>query len=212
MGAPSHGNTRGAGTRARILEAAQAAVLAKGFEATSIEEIAAEVEISRAGFFYHFADKNALARALLADYIDEEDRIFDRLFARARELHDDPLHAFLIGLKLLAEIFENLPGCHPGCLVATATYHERLFDAEVRALNRRALLGWRARFRTILEEIAARHPPRAEVDLEALADMVTSVCEGGIILSKGLNDPGALVRQVLLFRTLVQELFAPAGR
>ena len=52
-------------TRRRILEVAQEAILAKGFDATSIEEIVAAAEITRSGFFYHFRDKNELARALL---------------------------------------------------------------------------------------------------------------------------------------------------
>jgi AcrR family transcriptional regulator len=52
-------------TRQRILDVAQSAVLEKGFAATSIEEIIAEVGITKSGFFYHFADKGELARALL---------------------------------------------------------------------------------------------------------------------------------------------------
>ncbi len=114
------------------MDVAQDAVLLKGFEATSIDEIVAAVEISKGGFFYHFADKNALAQALIRRYIEEEDRIFDDLFGRAGELNDDPLHAMLIGLKMLAELFENLPHAHPGCLVATTAYQDRMFDAEVR--------------------------------------------------------------------------------
>ena len=74
-------------TRTRILDVAEAAVLEKGFEATSIEEIVAGADISRGGFFYHFKDKNALARAMLERYIETEDRLYDDLFARARELH-----------------------------------------------------------------------------------------------------------------------------
>ena len=95
-------------TRSRILDIAEAAVLEKGFEATSIEEIVAGAEISRGGFFYHFKDKNALARAMLERYIDAENALYDDLFARARELNDDPLHCMLIGLKLLAEMLEDL--------------------------------------------------------------------------------------------------------
>lgn len=41
-------------TRAQILEAAESAVLAKGFNATSIDELIAVVGISKSGFFYHF--------------------------------------------------------------------------------------------------------------------------------------------------------------
>ena len=52
---------KGEATRERILEIAEAAVLAKGFGATSIEEVIAEAGLTKSGFFYHFKDKNALA-------------------------------------------------------------------------------------------------------------------------------------------------------
>ena len=106
-----------ADTRTVILDIAEVAVLEKGFEATSIEEIAAAADISRGGFFYHFKDKNALARALIERYIANEDRLYDDLFARARELSDDPLHAMLIGLKLLAELLDDMPNGHPDVCV-----------------------------------------------------------------------------------------------
>ena len=57
--------TKGEQTRQRILDIAETAVLSKGFEATSIDEIIAEAEITKSGFYYHFADKNMLARAML---------------------------------------------------------------------------------------------------------------------------------------------------
>ena len=201
---------RGKETRTRVLDVAEAAVLAKGFDATSIEEIVAGAEITRSGFFYHFRDKNELARALLERYIEQDRVILDGIFARARELNDDPLHAFLIGLKLLAEMTADLPNGHPGCMVATICYQERLFDAEVRELNRQGVLAWRTLFLGHLERIAERYPPREDVDLEALADMVSTVVEGGIVMSKALREPLALPRQILLLRSYVRLLFAPA--
>ncbi|MEM8652117.1 MAG: helix-turn-helix domain-containing protein, partial [Pseudomonadota bacterium] len=96
-------------TRSRILDIAESAVLEKGFEATSIDEIVAAAKISRGGFFYHFKDKNALARAMLERYIEVENALYDDLFARAKELDDDPLHTMLIGLKMLAEMLEEMP-------------------------------------------------------------------------------------------------------
>ena len=79
-------------TRTRVLDVAEAAILAKGFDATSIEEIVAGAEITKSGFFYHFRDKNELARALIERYIEEDRVILDGIFGRARELNDDPLH------------------------------------------------------------------------------------------------------------------------
>src|SRR5215217_1601321 len=62
-GAMQVGDSRRRGdTRERILELAEAAVLAKGFAATSIDELIAAVGITKSGFFYHFKDKGELAR------------------------------------------------------------------------------------------------------------------------------------------------------
>jgi TetR/AcrR family transcriptional regulator, transcriptional repressor for nem operon len=91
--------SKGEATRERILEIAEAAVLAKGFDATSIEEVIAEAGLTKSGFFYHFKDKNALAREMLRRYVATNDRLFDDIFARGRELSDDPLQAFLISLS-----------------------------------------------------------------------------------------------------------------
>ncbi len=201
------GPRKGSGTRERILEVAEAAVLDKGFAGTSIEEVIAAVGITKSGFFYHFKDKNALAKALLVRYVAHEDALFDGLFARADELNEDPLHGFLVGLKMMAELMADLPSGHPGCLVAAYCYQDRLFDREVKALSAQAVLNWRQRFRQRLDMIAARYPPRIDVDLDDLADMLSAVADGGIILSKTLNDKQALARQMLLYRDFIRAVF-----
>jgi TetR/AcrR family transcriptional regulator, transcriptional repressor for nem operon len=198
---------RGSETRTRILDVAQEAVLAKGFDATSIEEIVAGAEITKSGFFYHFRDKNALALALLERHIAVEDQIFDDLFDRARELGEDPLQTMLIGLKLLAELLDDMPGGHPGCIVATAAYQDRLFDRNVREANARAVLGWRKRFRAMLDEIVAVYPLQDEVDLDHLADMVSTVIEGGLMMSRALGDPAITAQQVMLMRSYLKLQF-----
>lgn len=198
-------------TRQQLLDAAEEAVLAKGFSGTSIDELIATVGISKSGFFYHFRDKTELAKSLLKRYVEEDDRIFDGVFARADELSEDPLHSFLIALKMLTEIFADLPNGHPGCMVASICYHEQLFDREVRDINTSAVLQWRRRFRERLDRIAARYPPRIPVDLDDLADMLSVVADGGIILSKVTKDPAALPRQILLYRDFVRLVFTPAA-
>ncbi|MCA1364162.1 TetR/AcrR family transcriptional regulator [Bradyrhizobium sp. IC3069] len=200
---------KGEATRERILEIAEAAVLAKGFGATSIEEVIAEAGLTKSGFFYHFRDKNALAREMLRRYVDTNDRLFDEIFRRGRELSDDPLQSFLISLKLLAEVMADLPNGHPGCLIASICYQERLFDRDVRDLTAQSVRIWNAHFREILDGIAAIYPPREPVDLDDLAEMISCVVDGAIIMSKTLNDPKRLERQILLFRSCVKLVFTP---
>ncbi len=201
--------SRGSETRKRILDVAQDSVLTKGFDATSIDEIVASAEITKSGFFYHFRDKNALARALIERHIEVEDQLFDDLLGRARDLSDDPLQAALIGLKLLAELIEDMPGGHPGCIVATAVYQDRLFNRDVRDANRRAVLGWRNRFRAMFDEIADVYPMNDDVDLDHLSDMVSSVIEGGIVMSRAVGEPLITAQQVMLLRSYLKLLFSP---
>lgn len=196
-------------TRSKILDIAEASVLEKGFEATSIEEIVAGAEISRSGFFYHFKDKNALARAMLERYIDAENALYDDIFARAAELNDDPLHSMLIGLKMLAEMLADMPDGHPGCVIASTAYQDRLFDKGVQDLNREAILGWRRRFRTMFEEIAAVYEPRDAVNMDALGDMVSSVVEGGLVLQRALREHNSASEQIMLLRSYLKLLFSP---
>lgn len=202
--------TKGERTRGRILDIAYDAIVHKGFAATSIEELVEAAGITKSGFFYHFRDKNDLARQLLERFLAEDAQILDTLESRARALSDDPLQSFLIFLNLYAEVMDEMPELHPGCLVASITYQEQLFDAAVRAMNVEGVLSLRQRFASWLREIAARHPPRAPADIDAMADNLTVIVEGAIILSRALNDRTMMGRQTRLFRDHVKFVFGAA--
>jgi len=196
-------------TRERLLELAEAAVMAKGFAATSIEELVAAAGITKSGFFYHFKDKNALAKGLILRYLDQDKILVDDLFRRGDELNEDPLHGFLVGLRLFAELMANLPANYPGCLAASFAYSDQLFDREVRQLNKQGVLQWRKRFRERLDLIAQKYPPKQEVDFEALSDMAMALVEGALVMGRLLQDSTVLPRQILLYRDLVRFIFSP---
>ena len=198
-----------ASNRERLLELAEQLVLQKGFASTSIEELIVGVGITKSGFFYHFKDKNDLARALMQRYLDENERQLDFIFNRAAELHDDPLHSFLIGLKLFAELMDKVHDVHPGCIAAAVVYQDQLFDREVRTLSAQGFLGWRKRFHGYLTRIAERYPPKLDVDLVSLADALSALVDGGIIISKALHERTALPAQITHYRNYIKLLFEP---
>lgn len=198
---------KGDDTREQILAVAEAAVLAKGFAGTSIDEIIAAVGITKSGFFYHFKDKGELAKGMMQRYIEHDRQLLDDLFRRGDELHGDPLHGFLVGLKLFAEMLGNLPEAHPGCLAASFAYQDQLFNRDIRALNAEGVLAWRNRFRERFDLIAESYPPRREVDREALADMAATLVEGGLVMGRMLADVTILPRQIMLYRDYVQTIF-----
>jgi TetR/AcrR family transcriptional regulator, transcriptional repressor for nem operon len=199
-------------TRERLLALAENAVMAKGFAATSIEELITAAGITKSGFFYHFKDKNALAKGLIERYLAQDKILLEDIFRRGDELNEDPLHGFLVGLRLFAELMADLPANYPGCLAASFAYSDQLFSREVRELNASGMLRWRQRFRERLDIIAQRYPPRQSVDLEALADMAATLVEGGLVLGRLLQDASILPRQILLYRDLVRFIFQPEQR
>ena len=199
--------SKGERTRTRIMDLAYESIVEKGFAATSIEELVEAAGITKSGFFYHFKDKNDLARQLFERFLDEDSGILDTLESRARELSDDPLQSLLIFLNVYAQMMDDMEALHPGCMVATVTYQERMFDAEVKQMNVDYLLRMRDRFVRWIEEVIAKYPPSSAIVPADLADLLNVIVEGAIIQSKALKDPGLMGRQTRLYRNHIKMLF-----
>jgi TetR/AcrR family transcriptional repressor of nem operon len=199
--------TKGEQTREHIMATAEGIILNRGYSGTSIEEIINKAGITKGGFFYHFKGKNDLARNLILRYLGNDLAFFKGMSERAQSLTEDPLQRFLLFLKLTAEAMEDLPGTHPGCLVASFTYEAEQFDDEVRDLNAEGVLVWRKLFSEQLEAVAEKYPIKIDKSLDDIADMLTSVIEGGIIMSKLLDDKSILPNHILQYRDYVRLVF-----
>lgn len=206
----SGARSKGERTRERILDAAYEAIIRKGFAGTSIDELVEATGITKSGFFYHFRDKGDLARQLLIRFLAEDEDVMDSLRARAEQLVDDPLQRFLLFLNLYAETVDEMEALHPGCLVAAIVYQEQVFDTEVRRLNSEAVMRWRERFLAWLEAIDAKYEPVTPIDRLALADALSAIVEGSIVLAKALDEPNLLGRQLRLFRDMVKTTYGVA--
>jgi TetR/AcrR family transcriptional regulator, transcriptional repressor for nem operon len=206
----SDGRTKGERTRERILDLAYDAIIHKGFAGTSIDELVEAAGITKSGFFYHFKDKGDLARQLLVRFLAEDDEVMDQLTLRAQQLADDPLQRFLLFLNLYAETVDEMEELHPGCLVASVVYQDQMFDAHIRRLNSEAVVRWRARFLGWFEAIDEKYRPVYSVDRESLADGLSAVVEGSIVLAKALNDRKLMGRQLRLYRDMVKATYGLA--
>lgn len=203
----SGGPTKGERTRERLLDCAYDAIIHKGFAGTSIDELVEAAGITKSGFFYHFKDKGDLARQLLVRFLAEDDAVMDQLTVRAQQLVDDPLQRFLLFLNLYAELVDGMEELHPGCLVASIVYQDQVFDREVQRLNSEAVLRWRERFLGWIDAIDEKHQPVVPMDRAVLADGLSAVVEGSIVLAKALDDPKLMGRQLRLFRDMVRAAY-----
>lgn len=73
-------------TRDRILAEALALFASKGYDATSMREIAEQVGLTKAALYYHFTGKETIAAALLGDFIERVRDLSE--WARAHSDHD----------------------------------------------------------------------------------------------------------------------------
>lgn len=93
--------------RETILKAAQKRLGMYGFEKTTMSEIAADVNLSKASLYYYFPDKESLLRAVLSRELDEYFRIVN---ARMEEIEkpDEMIMEFVRIRHEYFTIFMNL--------------------------------------------------------------------------------------------------------
>jgi TetR/AcrR family transcriptional regulator, transcriptional repressor for nem operon len=194
-------------TRERILDAAEQLILAQGYVATPIDQIIAQVGLTKGAFFHHFASKGALARALIERYARQEEDLLQSLLDRAGKLSTDPVQQLLIFVGLFLEIAESLDEPSPGCLFASYCYESGQFDADTLRIVEASILAWRAALGDKIRAATAQRPPRTAVDADSLADMFTAVLEGAFIISRTLKDPRVFAQQLRHYRRYLELLF-----
>ena len=133
--------------------------------------------------------------------------MLDDMFLRADQLHDDPLHSYLIAIKLFSEMIENNPSFNHGFLVNAYTFQDQYHIKGIREIGLGLLERNRGGIIARLKRIAKKYPPRDGVDVEALAEMTLSMVEGGMIISTLLDDRNYLPRQLDIYRELIRHSF-----
>ena len=196
-------------TRQRILDAAKALVLERGYAGTSVDEIHNAAGVSRGTFFYHFPTKDDLARALMKRHAQEDHDLTEDIMARAEKLASDPLQQALVFLALHEEMLEEVGP--DGCLFASYSYEAGLFDEKTHELIMGALEHWRRVLGGKLEEAMTRHEPAVpDTDPYLLADLAAGVLQGAFIMRRALDDRGLMTKHLRQFRSYLELLFGVA--
>ena len=194
-------------TRKSIMDTAETLIMGHGFSATSIEQIIAGVGITKGTFFYHFPTKSDLAQALVERYARRDDQHLTEKMAAAEAATDDPARQLVVFLEQFIEIADGWTSPYPGCLFASFCYEAGLFEDRTHVVMRDSMLAWRARVAEKLRAAAALTPPRLPVDIDSLADAITVVFEGAFIVSRTLDDPKTVARQLRHLQGYVRLLF-----
>lgn len=198
---------KGENTRAKIVAAAEALILAKGYAGATVDDVLAATGLTKGAFFHHFKSKADLARAVVEAYAENDFALFESWSAEADRASDDPYERVEHFLKSFERFLDKLGKPFPGCVFASYTYESRQFDEGVHAYIRTRLKGWLGLYEKKLAALIAARKPREKVSAKQLAEMIVTIVEGGFVMANAMGDATWLQRQSKQYRQYLKLLF-----
>jgi len=162
---------------AEALERAMEVFWARGYEATSVQDLLDAMGINRGSMYDTFGDKHALFSAAIEHYGGATTERLETTLQDARS----PLDGIR---RVLRTMGDNEGGSCRGCLTTNAIVELAPHDPEIAAIVRGVLQGMERAFASALRRaVDAGELPR-DADVRALARFLASVGQGLIVLSK----------------------------
>ncbi len=190
-------------TREKLLNAAQRLMLAKGFAATTVDEICKSAGLTKGSFFHYFESKDHVSKATLERFASSMFQAFQTApFLKKR----DPLQR-VYGYVDFAISMSRDPKIPNSCLLGT--FAQELSDThpEIRSHCARHFTQWAETLKQDLDEAKATYAPRAAIDTRSLAEHFIAIVEGSLILAKAKQDTEVMEKNLRHFKRYVKSLF-----
>jgi TetR/AcrR family transcriptional regulator, transcriptional repressor for nem operon len=175
-------------SQARLMEIAEAHILAKGFTATSLGAIASEAGLSKAGLLHHFGSKDELGVAVLRYACTKRRKLFlcDPIH---REV--DPLEQLNAYLDFIIQ-FCHRPGATRTCILAIYTLELSHSHPEMVEACQEYLSDWSSNLIAYLDRVKAKYSPGASWKSQDVAEHFLALFEGSLIIAKAKRNPGII--------------------
>ena len=190
--------------RHKILEAAIRLIRAKGFAATTVDDLCAAAKVTKGAFFHHFASKEALGVAA-AEFWSETTGGF---FAAAPyHSHADPLGRVLGYLEFRKAV---LAGKVPEFTCLAGTLVQETYDSSpaIRAACDAAISDHAALIEVDIIAAMRERNMEPEWTARSLAFHTQAVLQGAFVLAKAKGGPEIAVESVEHLKRYIVMLFS----
>lgn len=158
-----------AATRQRILEAARALILERGYRATTISAIAAQAEVNVDSVYELVGRKPVVLRELIEQAISGTDRAVpaeERDYVRAMQASHDPVEKLAIYARAMRKIHARMAPLHLALRDASST------ESEAQEVWRQVSERRAANMRRLAEDLQTTGRLRQDLSVSDAADVV----------------------------------------
>ena len=191
-------------TKRRLVDAGVRLMRARGFSATTLDDICTAAGVTKGGFFHYFKSKDAIAKAALARFCDEREQDYQN--APFRTL-PDPLDRVFGRLDFVRESAGGAGRLTKGCLIGMFAQELSFTNPELRGACRDEFARIASDFEADLAEAKAVYAPEAAFAPEGVAMLYVSMVQGSLMLAKASESNRVLIENIERFRGYVGTLF-----
>ena len=192
-------------SRRKLLDAAEHLMLAKGFVATSVDEICRKAGLTKGSFFYYFKSKDELGQALLERFCCSTQQQMQECCSGQKN-EEDPLKKVYAHIVFAVQMSKERH-LSKGCLIGT--FAQELADThpKIRMVCSAGFREWQKLLAKDLKEAKAKYAARSAVDPNSLAEHFIAIIEGSQILARAHQNRRIFERNMNHFREYIEQLF-----
>jgi TetR/AcrR family transcriptional repressor of nem operon len=185
MSRPTKQSPERGSARIRLLEAARDIIRAKGFAATTIDDICNAADVTKGAFFHHFPSKDALGVAVAEFWAETTTGFFE-----AAPYHDpaDSLERVLAYVAFRKAIITG-DIAEFTCLAGTMAQEIYASSPDIRDACGRSIFGHAATLEEDIETARRERGITGGWTAESLARHTQTIIQGGFVLAKAGDNP-----------------------
>jgi len=190
-------------SKTKLLDAALKVIRAKGYAATTVEDICSEAGVTKGSFFHHFKTKDDLALSATAHW----EAMTEGFFAAAPyHKPSDPLDRLIGYVKFRDAILAGeLPDYT--CLLGTLVQETYATHPDIRAACDRGMSRHIAELTRDVEAAKKLYAPKARWSAESVGYFIQSVLQGSFVFAKAKQSPEVVRENLDHLQRYLQSLF-----
>ena len=191
-------------SKTKLLDSALQIIRAKGYAATTIDEICHNAGVTKGSFFYHFKSKDDLALAAAAHWA----LMTEGLFAAAPyHQSPDPLERLLGYVDFRGQILRGALHEYT-CLLGTLVQETYATHPDIRAACDRGMSSHIAELTRDIKAARQLYAPKAVWSADSVGYFIQSVLQGSFIFAKAKQSPDVVRENLAHLRHYLEGLFS----